>query len=90
MTLVAGKHVNSSNAGDLLVDKSGCYKVIEIILIEFHFDYFDINPIEIFTSITILLIRIELKYLVNFDANNVDLNRNEILFFQISWEGENE
>ena len=68
----------------------GCYKVIEVILIEFHFDYFDINPIEIFTSITILLIRIELKYLVNFDANNVDLNRNEILFFQISWEGENE
>ena len=69
---------------------TGCYKVIEVFLIEFHFDYFDINPIEIFTSITILLIRIELKYLVNFDANNVDLNRNEILFFQISWEGENE
>ena len=61
----------------------GYYKVIEANLIEIYFDYFDIIPIEIITSIRILLIWIEPKYLVYFDANIVHLNRNEKIRFQI-------
>ena len=61
----------------------GYYKVIEAIIIEIYFDYFYIIPIEIFTSFIILLIGIEPKYLVDFDANSVHKNRNETFTFQI-------
>ena len=56
----------------------GYYKVIEAILIKIYFDFFDIIPI---TSIRILLIWIEPKYLVDFDANSVQLNWNEKINF---------
>ena len=68
----------------------GYYKVIEAILIEIYFDYFYIIPIEILTSIRILLIWIEPKYLVDFDANSVHLDRNEKNnFFKFQSLGEN-